>query len=136
MTIIQMTLRTYAGIAWKRAVAASIFRSWSPWLGSARAPASSTARPSPATTTECRASTAFGIGAATPPRRSPGPGEAYVPLEIRTRRATDQLREAGAEAPIRCCLAVLVEKDVVALPQLRWRARAFQRSADKGKDAL
>jgi len=45
------------------------------------------------TTRECRASTAFGIGAATPPRRSPGPGEAYVPLEIRTRRATDQLRD-------------------------------------------
>jgi hypothetical protein len=29
-----------------------------------------------------------------------------------------------------------MEKDVVALPQLRWWARAFQRSADNGKDAL
>ncbi len=57
------------------------------------------------------------------------------PIEVGV-ESGDQLREAGAEARTRCCLGVIVKKDVVALPQPRWRARALQRSADNGKDAL
>src|SRR2546427_11442121 len=57
------------------------------------------------------------------------------PIEVAV-ESRDQLREAGAEARTRCCLGVRIEKDVVALPQPRWRARAFQRSEDNGKDAL
>jgi ABC transporter substrate binding protein len=48
----------------------------------------------------------------------------------------DQLREAAAEARTRCCLGVIVKKDVVALPQPRGRARALQRSAHNGKNPL
>src|SRR5262249_933058 len=57
------------------------------------------------------------------------------PLEVGVQRR-DQLREAGAEARTRCCLGVRMEKDVVALSQLRWRAHALQRSLDNGKDSL
>ena len=56
------------------------------------------------------------------------------PIEVGV-ESSDQAREAGAEARARH-LGLLIEKDVVEVPQARWRARALQRSADNGKDAL
>ena len=47
----------------------------------------------------------------------------------------DQARKAGAEARIRYPW-VLIEKDIVAVAQLRWGVCALQRSAVNGKDAL
>src|SRR5262249_24154111 len=47
-----------------------------------------------------------------------------------------QAREAGSKARTRCCFGVRMEKDVVEVPQDRWRARALQRSVVNGKDAL
>src|SRR5262245_30751800 len=56
------------------------------------------------------------------------------PIEVGV-ESRDQVGEASAEARVQCLL-VLIEKDVVALPQLRWRARALQRLAIHGEDSL
>ena len=56
------------------------------------------------------------------------------PIEVGV-ESSDQSGEAGAEARARY-LGLRMEKDVVEVPQPRWRARALQRSADDGKDAL
>jgi hypothetical protein len=56
------------------------------------------------------------------------------PIEVGV-KSGDQARETGAEARIRY-LWVLIKKDVVEVPQAGRRARALQRSAVNGKDAL
>src|SRR5262245_39753278 len=56
------------------------------------------------------------------------------PIEVGV-ESSDQAYQAGAEARVRS-LGLLIEKDVVEVPQARWRVRALQRSANNRKDAL
>src|SRR5262249_25521092 len=56
------------------------------------------------------------------------------PIEIGV-ESRDQAHETGAEARTGC-FGVRIEKDVVAVPQTRRRARALHRAAVNGEDAL